>query len=315
MLLPKQGGGNLKIGTIDIPYCDLNQVNSLPFDFIMIVSGTQYTINDYTISLNELWRIGIGQNKVLWDVSICSPGFGENSNIGQNNELNRDKWVIEKLSKLNEGITLLDAGAGEQKYKKYCKHLQYISQDFNEYDGTGDGKALQTGEWNTENINIVSDIIDIPRDDESFDAILCTEVFEHIPSPELAVKEFSRLLKSSGILILTAPFCSLSHFAPYHYSTGFNKYWYEVILNKYHFEILEMKTNGNYFEYIAQEIRRLNFIAAQYNRKNTKYLDRETTQTLLSVLNNMSVATEGSDELLCFGYQVLARKKDSIKTF
>jgi 2-polyprenyl-3-methyl-5-hydroxy-6-metoxy-1,4-benzoquinol methylase len=43
---------------------------------------------------------------------------------------------------------------------------------------------------------------------------MCVEVFEHLPEPIKAVEEFARLFKPGGYLILTAPFCSLTHFAP-----------------------------------------------------------------------------------------------------
>lgn len=74
---------------------------------------------------------------------------------------------------------------------------------------------------------LVSDITMIPAPDASFDAILCSEVLEHVPEPTHALDEFVRLLKPGGTLILTAPFASLVHMAPYHYCSGFSRYWYE----------------------------------------------------------------------------------------
>ena len=41
--------------------------------------------------------------------------------------------------------------------------------------------------------------------DDTFDAIICIEVLEHIPFDERAVKEFSRILKAGGMLIVTGP--------------------------------------------------------------------------------------------------------------
>ncbi|MDO9324535.1 MAG: methyltransferase domain-containing protein, partial [Methanoregula sp.] len=131
------------------------------------------------------------------------------------------------MKKIPPGSRILDAGAGEQQYKKFCTHLNYVSQDFAQYDGKGDGKALQTQKWETSNIDIVSDITTIPEPDTSFDAIMCIEVFEHLPEPIIAIKEFSRLLKPDGHLILTSPFCSLTHMAPYHFYPGYNRYFYE----------------------------------------------------------------------------------------
>jgi 2-polyprenyl-3-methyl-5-hydroxy-6-metoxy-1,4-benzoquinol methylase len=54
-------------------------------------------------------------------------------------------------------------------------------------------------------LDIVSDIASIPEKASSFDAIMCTEVFEHIINPRDAFTEFTRLLKKDGYLILTTP--------------------------------------------------------------------------------------------------------------
>ena len=73
--------------------------------------------------------------------------------------------------------------------------------------------------------------------------------------------------------MLTAPFCSLTHFVPYHYTTGFNKYWFNWVLDKYGFEIESISSNGNYFEYIAQELRRLEGVINYYSEipKGSQY--------------------------------------------
>jgi ubiquinone/menaquinone biosynthesis C-methylase UbiE len=186
--------------------------------------------------------------------------------IGTSNASTRMTWVEKTLKKIPSGSRILDAGAGEQQYKKFCSHLRYISQDFAKYDGRGDKKGLQTGSRNNTGLDIISDITSIPVSDCSFDAVLCTEVFEHLPEPLLALKEFSRIIKKCGYLIITAPFCSLTHYSPYHYYTGFNRYFYETHLAKFGFKIIEIKTNGNFFEYLAQEIRRVPEIKRIYTK-------------------------------------------------
>ena len=119
----------------------------------------------------------------------------------------------------------------------------------------GDGKGLQTGKWNTSRMDLVCDINAIPEQDSAFDAILCSEVLEHVPDPtKKALDEFARLLKPGGKLILTAPFASLVHFAPYHYCSGFSRYWYEHHLPKRGFQIEELTSNGDRFAYWHQEL-------------------------------------------------------------
>jgi hypothetical protein len=91
--------------------------------------------------------------------------------VGTKNLITRQLWVKNVLLALPAGSRILDAGAGECQYKQYCTHLNYVSQDFNEYKGDGNGAGIQTGEWDTSSIDIISDIISIPELDQSFDAI------------------------------------------------------------------------------------------------------------------------------------------------
>lgn len=229
--------------------------------------------------------------------------------FGTQNENRRKEWIQEALKKLPDGQRILDAGAGEQDHKSHCQHLEYVSQDFAQYDGQGDSHGLQMGQWDYKNLDIISDITDIPEQDNSFDAILCAEVFEHIPEPIKALKEFHRLLKKNGTLILTAPFCSLTHFSPYHYYSGYNRNFYRHILPEIGFEIAEIVSNGNYFEYLAQELLRLPQIADKYSGMKIGWLYRLCLTHVLRCLGKCSTSDKNSDELLCFGYHVKAIRK------
>jgi ubiquinone/menaquinone biosynthesis C-methylase UbiE len=170
--------------------------------------------------------------------------------VGTTNENAREQWIEETLKKIPEGLTILDAGAGEAQFKKFCSHLRYIAQDFGLYSG-GEDIGLRNASWDNSKLDIVSDITSIPLPDAAVDAIMCTEVLEHIPDPLAALREFNRLIKPGGYLLLTAPFASLTHFAPYHFASGFNRFFYEKHLPEFGFSIDELALNGNYFEYIA----------------------------------------------------------------
>ena len=172
----------------------------------------------------------------------------------------------------------------------------------------GDGTGLQTKTWNQEKLDIVSDITSIPADKDSFDAIMCIEVFEHLKEPVLAIKEFARILKPGGFLIVTAPFCSLTHFAPYHFYTGFNKYFYEAILSENNFRIIEIEYNGNFYEYMAQEIRRINDIAREYSKDTLSKVELKASSIVLKALKRFNDKDKNSNELLAFGIHVFAEK-------
>jgi SAM-dependent methyltransferase len=228
--------------------------------------------------------------------------------VGLSNQSTRDAWVERVLSQVPSGARLLDAGAGECQYKKFCGHLRYVSQDLAEYTGGDSSIGLQQANWDTSAVDIVCDITAVPEPDDSFDAILCTEVLEHLPDPVSALRELARLLKLGGTLIITAPFCSLTHFAPYHYATGFNRYFYSHHLARLGFEITDMIENGNFFEYIAQEVRRTDDMAVRYCSEKPTRLERYAMQIVLSMLERFSHRDRGSQEMLHFDYQVRAVK-------
>lgn len=230
--------------------------------------------------------------------------------FGRDNEANRNRWVQERLAEIPAGSRILDAGAGELRNKAYCSHLKYVSQDICQYEGHGDGNALQTGTWDTAGIDIVSDIASIPQPNGSFDAIVCTEVFEHLPDALQAINEFSRLLRPGGWLVVTAPFCSLTHFAPYHFATGLSRYWYEQHLPSRALDIVELSPNGGWFDYLAQEMWRLPFAAGRYGGGRwLGWLALLLALPSIAVMRLLRGQDRGSSELLTFGWHVLAQRR------
>ena len=235
------------------------------------------------------------------------PKGKQRTSFGTNNQVSREEWLKKTLATVPVKSRILDAGAGELQYKKFCSHLNYVSQDFGQYDGEGDKRGLQVKIWDNSKLDIICDITSIPQPDKSFDAIMCIEVLEHLPAPIEAIKEFSRLLKEKGTLILTAPFCSLTHFAPYHFYSGFNSYFYTKHLCDLGFEIEELVANGSYFEYLAQELQLR--IPNQYSNITLSKKEHEYLNGTIELLEKLNKNDSGSSEMLCFGYQVKARKK------
>jgi SAM-dependent methyltransferase len=221
------------------------------------------------------------------------------------NEENRQAWLKKTLSGLPQSSRILDAGAGELRNRPLCGHLTYVSQDFCQYQGGGNGKGLQTRRWNTSRIDLICDITAIPEPDAAFDAILCSEVLEHVPDPIKAIHEFARLLKPGGKLILTAPFASLVHFAPYHYCTGFSRYWYDHHLPRCGFRIEELTPNGDWFAYCRQELTRLGSMARRYD---------DWTWPLAYMLGAVGAlyfkvrGGKKADDLACFRWQCVVVK-------
>lgn len=275
-------------------------ITSVEFDFIYITSQIYMDeirnelINNYGIKRKMI----LTNEDVWWRI--------------KNQEI-RDEWVIHQLKRIEPGKTILDAGAGRRKYSTFCKHLNYISQDFGKYDDEKKTVGLHGGgadKWDSMNCDLICDISNIPLNDGSLDAILCTEVFEHIKNPIDVLKEFFRLLKKGGLLILTAPFCAPTHQAPFYYYNGFSRYWYNDILNDTGFEIKEMESYGNWFVYMAQEIERMTYMTKRYGCK----MSQDEIQAMIKCTQSLiyqGTVDNGSDEVLCIGYFVQARKRVS----
>ena len=66
-------------------------------------------------------------------------------------------------------------------------------------------KDFDTSELSTSCTFGLGDIDDIPLKDSSLDAVICSEVLEHVDSPNESVRELVRVLKPGGVMALSVP--------------------------------------------------------------------------------------------------------------
>lgn len=163
------------------------------------------------------------------------------------NDFNRDRFIKTIAADTPNGAMVLDAGAGPCRYRNLFNHCEYRSQDFAKYQGSDH----RYGE-----LDHVCDIVNIPEADETFDVILCAEVFEHLPRPDDAVRELSRLLKPGGMLVVTAPQGAGIHMPPYHFYGGFCPSWYRHFLPMYGLTSISVEANCGFFKLYGQESQR-----------------------------------------------------------
>ncbi len=169
---------------------------------------------------------------------------------------NRDEFVKEQASLLPRGTKILDVGAGKTPYRHLFEHCNYYAQDFAQHAGSTEGPMAEKNSWFYGKLDYVCDAISIPVEDESFDAILCTEVIEHVTHPGSVLQEISRILKPGGKLILTAPLTSGLHQEPHHYFGGFTPYYYNNRLTDFGFASINVTPNGGFFSFHSQESQR-----------------------------------------------------------
>jgi SAM-dependent methyltransferase len=180
----------------------------------------------------------------------------------------RNAWVEEVARELPSGTHILDVGAGPAPYRSLFNHCVYETHDFAQYQGTQHG--LQKDEWGYSRLDYISDITSIPVADASFDAILCTEVLEHVPEPIQAIHEMTRILKPGGRLFISAPLASGLHQMPFHFYGGYTPPFYQKFLTECNCEVNEIRPNGGFFKHYAQESARVGW-ALQHHRKWGKF--------------------------------------------
>jgi SAM-dependent methyltransferase len=158
------------------------------------------------------------------------------------------------------GAAVLDAGAGECAYKKYFSHCFYVSVDL----------AVGEENWNYQNLDCVAFLEKLPFKDAAFDAVLCTQVLEHMEWPREVVKEFYRVLKPGGKLFLTVPMAHKEHQAPYDFFR-YTSFGIRSMCKHAGFNKIEISPFGGIFTRMAYELPRIVSTFLDTNSKNGRW--------------------------------------------
>ena len=105
----------------------------------------------------------------------------------------------------------LGAGAGRHSYECFRRGARVVSLDY-DYDELPEvGKLFwamkEAGEAPADGLGacINGDALRLPFPDNTFDRVICSEVFEHIPDDRGAMAELTRILRPGGVLAATVP--------------------------------------------------------------------------------------------------------------
>lgn len=151
---------------------------------------------------------------------------------------------------------VLDVGGGEfQRYKKYFKYDSYVSMDV--YEG--------------KDIDVVGSADAIPFPDGTFDAVVSTQVFEHVKFPEKCAQEACRVLKKGGIALITIPQWNELHSEPHDY-WRYTKFGLQELFERNGFETVAFEQRGGFFVNLAQM--QMRFFIDKYQLHKKPFLGR-----------------------------------------
>ncbi|OGK15191.1 hypothetical protein A2690_00230 [Candidatus Roizmanbacteria bacterium RIFCSPHIGHO2_01_FULL_39_12b] len=117
----------------------------------------------------------------------------------------RARFILDSIVK-NKSANILDVGCGRGFYVRLFSLLEFpkkiVGVDQNKIYLNKAGCDLK----NDKRVRLMQgSIYHLPFDDNSFDTVVASEIFEHLNNPQTAIEECSRVLKKDGQLIITVP--------------------------------------------------------------------------------------------------------------
>lgn len=139
---------------------------------------------------------------------------------------------------------LLDFGCGSRPYEHHFVNVtEYIGMDI-EVSGHPDEKKRA---------DIYYDGKTVPFEDDTFDVVFSSEVFEHVFNADELFAEIARVLKPGGALFLTLPFAFPEHEQPYDFAR-YTQFGITSVLERAGLTVTSIEKNGNMIHAIGQLI-------------------------------------------------------------
>jgi SAM-dependent methyltransferase len=137
--------------------------------------------------------------------------------------------------------TLMDFGCGSKPYKSLFNVEKYIGVDF---ENPGHPHL-------NEQIDVFYNGRQLPFENEHFDSVFSSEVFEHVFNLDEVLKEINRVMKPLSKILITCPFAICEHEIPNDFAR-YSSYGIKYILERNGFEIIKQDKTGNSVETVFQ---------------------------------------------------------------
>lgn len=168
---------------------------------------------------------------------------------------------------LPPGAVVLDVGAGDAPYRELFEHCDYRTSDWEQSVHEGARRA-----------NYIASADALPLEGATVDAVLMTQVLEHVADPRAVLGEAARVLRPQGGVFLTVPFVWELHELPYDY-WRFTPASLERLLVGAGFVDVEVEARNDCFQTAAQVL--INVKHAMGRAADGRNAEREAVSALL----------------------------------
>ncbi len=157
------------------------------------------------------------------------------------------QFIERAASEISEGARVLDAGAGNGRYRQFFSRQRYIAADFCRIEGK-----------NYKRMDVVTDLTRPGFRDDCVDAVINIEVLEHVREPLELLTQLARILKPGGSLYLSCPLHGGVHEAPYDFYR-FTRFALRDLMERAGLEVRYLGPMGGYFCLMGKLVSRLPF--------------------------------------------------------